>query len=71
MGENKKLTNLWKMLYIAMNDIKAYMDTIYKENSGEITKNDFDKVENYIHRVINTILKYFNEKEENQLIKKN
>ena len=65
MGENKKLTNLWKMLYIAMNDIKAYMDTIYKENSGEITKNDFDKVENYIHRVINTILKYFNEKEEN------
>lgn len=70
MGENKKLTNLWKMLYIAMNDIKAYMDTIYKENSGEITKNDFDKVENYIHEVINTILKYFNEKEENQLIKK-
>ena len=65
MGENKKLTNLWKMLYIAMNDIKAYMDTIYKENSGEITKNDFDKVENYIHRVINTILKYFNEQEEN------
>ena len=55
----RQVSNIWKMTYNFMNNVKTYMDELYKEKSGNITENDYMKVKDYIDTGLNNITKVY------------
>ena len=55
----RQISNMWKMTYNFMNNVKTYMDELYKEKNGNITENDFMKVKKYIDTGLNNITKIY------------
>lgn len=55
----RQVSNMWKMTYNFMNNVKTYMDELYKEKNGNITENDYMKVKDYIDTGLNNITKIY------------
>ena len=55
----RQVSNMWKMTYNFMNNVKTYMDELYKEKNGNITENDYMKVKGYIDTGLNNITKIY------------
>lgn len=55
----RQISNMWKMTYNFMNNVKTYMDELYREKNGNITENDFMKVKKYINTGLNNITKIY------------
>ena len=53
----RQISNMWKMTYRFMDNVKTYMDELYREKNGNITENDYVKVKNYIDNGLNNITK--------------
>lgn len=58
----RQVSNMWKMTYRFMDNVKTYMDELYKEKNGNITENDYIKVKDYIGTGLNNITKNIIEK---------
>ena len=43
----KQVERFWKMAYRLNDNIKTYMDSVYKEKKGEITEKEINDLENY------------------------
>lgn len=52
-----KEERFWKQTYRFMDNVKAYMDEIYKVNFDNLTENDVKKVITYIQDGMNEIIK--------------
>jgi hypothetical protein len=55
----RQISNMWKMTYNFMRNVKTYMDELYKEKNGNITENDYIKVKDYIDNGLNNITKIY------------
>jgi hypothetical protein len=55
----RQISNMWKMTYNFMNNVKTYMDELYREKNGNITENDYIKVKDYIDTGLNNITKIY------------
>ena len=55
----RQISNMWKMTYNFMNNVKTYMDELYREKNGNITENDYIKVKKYINTGLNNITKIY------------
>ena len=53
----KQALNMWIMTYRFMDNVKTYMDTVYKEKVGNITDNETSKMMEYIRDCLNDIVK--------------
>ena len=53
----RQISNMWKVTYRFMDNVKTYMDELYREKNGNITENDYIKVKNYIDNGLNNITK--------------
>lgn len=53
----KQALNMWIMTYRFMDNVKTYMDTVYKEKVGNITDNETSKMMEYIRDGLNDIVK--------------
>ena len=51
----KQALNMWIMTYRFMDNVKTYMDTVYKEKVGNITDNETSKMMEYIRDGLNDI----------------
>ena len=55
----RQVSNMWKMTYRFMDNVKTYMDELYREKNGNITENGYIKVKNYIDTGLNNITKIY------------
>ena len=55
----RQISNMWKMTYRFMDNVKTYMDELYREKNGNITENDYMKVKGYIDTGLNNITKIY------------
>ena len=55
----RQVSNMWKMTYRFMDNVKTYMDELYREKNGNITENDYIKVKKYINTGLNNITKIY------------
>lgn len=57
MLRRKKMSNIWKMTYRFMDNIKTYMDNIYELKNGNITIKEYEEILGYIKKGLNNIIK--------------
>lgn len=55
--DDKQIIYAWKMIYILMDDVKNFMDEIYKDKNEQISNHDIEDVIEYLNNALKNVMK--------------